>query len=149
VGFDHWPALGRALSRAALPMMTLLPANALVGVLHTDLLRGYANPERAGHAIDLYLRPFDCTEGRDSIAAHVKGIASPENKTIADSLRGIAVPTAIVWGEGDRVLPVSIGRKLAKEIPNATLEIIPAVRHFTPTEAPRAVAEAVQRLLSG
>jgi pimeloyl-ACP methyl ester carboxylesterase len=147
VGFDHWPALGRALSRVALPMLQLLPPNALIGVLHTDLLRGYGNPERAGHAIDLYLRPFDCAEGRDSIAAHVKGIGSLDNRSLAPSLRTIAVPTAIVWGEGDRVTPLSIGRKLAAEIPNASLDIIPGVRHFTPTEAPRAVADAIQRLL--
>lgn len=145
--FDHWPAMGRALSRAALPMMQLLPSHALIGVLHTDLLRGYSNPARAGHAIDLYLRPFDCAEGRDSIAAHVKGMSAPANKTLAASLGGIAAPTAVVWGEHDRVMPASLGRKLAKAIPNSSLDVIPGVRHFTPTEAPRDVADAIQRLL--
>ena len=148
VGFDHWPALGRSLTRAALPVMPLLPPHVLIGVLHTDLLRGYEHSERAGHAIDLYLRPFDCVEGRDSIAAHLKGIGSADNKTLASSLRGITAPTAIVWGKEDRVMPLNIARKLAAEIPNASLEIISGVRHFTPTEAPRAVAAAVQRLLS-
>jgi pimeloyl-ACP methyl ester carboxylesterase len=146
-GFGHWPAMGRSLTRAALPMMQLLPSHALIGVLHTDLLRGYSNPERAGHAIDLYLRPFDCAEGRDSIAAHVKGMSSPENKTLGASLGTITAPTAIVWGEGDRVMPVGLGRKLAAAIPSATLDIIRGVRHFTPTEAPREVAEAIERLL--
>jgi len=147
-GCDHWPALGRALSRAALPLMRLLPPHALLGVLHTDLLRGYANPERAGHAIDLYLRPFDCAEGRESIAAHVKGISSPANKTLASSLAAIVAPTAIVWGDGDRLMPISVARKLAAAIPHATLDIIPGARHFTPTEAPRPIADAIQSLLS-
>jgi len=147
-GCDHWPALSRAFTRAALPMMQLLPPHALIGVLHADLLGGYGNPERAGHAIDLYLRPFDCAEGRESIAAHAKGISSPENKTLASSLGTIAAPTAIVWGESDRVMPIGVARKLAEAIPNATLDVIPGARHFTPTEAPRPIADAIERLLS-
>ena len=147
-GCDHWPALDRAFTRAVLPVMQLLPPHALIGVLHADLLGGYGNPERAGHAIDLYLRPFDCAEGRESIAAHVKGIASAENKTLAPSLPAIVAPTAIVWGEGDRMMPIGVARRLAAAIPNATLDVIPGARHFTPTDAPRAVADAIQRLLA-
>jgi len=146
-GFDHWPAMGRALTRAALPVMQLMPAHALVGLLHADMLRGFNNPERAGHAIDLYLRPFDCAEGRDAIAAHVKGLSSPGNKTLVDSLRQIASPTAIVWGQSDRVMPLSLGRELAEAIPRASLDVIAGARHFTPTESPRDVADAIQRLL--
>jgi pimeloyl-ACP methyl ester carboxylesterase len=147
VAFSHWPAMSRAFTRAVLPMIQLMPPHALVGVLHTDLLRGYGNPERAGHAIDLYLRPFDCTEGRDAIAAHVKGLSSPENKELASALDTIVAPTAIVWGEGDRIMPIAVARKLAAAIPNATLDIVSGVRHFTPSEAPREVADAIQRLL--
>ena len=146
-GCDHWPALSRPLTQAALPMMQLLPPHALTGVLRTDLLRGYEAPERAGHAIDLYLRPFDCAEGRESIAAHVKGISAPENKALATSLGAITAPTAVVWGSGDRVMPISIGRRLAQAIPDATLDILDGTRHFTPTDAPRAIADAIQRLL--
>jgi pimeloyl-ACP methyl ester carboxylesterase len=145
--FTHWPAMSRSLTRAALPMMQLLPPHALIGVLHTDLLRGYSHPERAGHAIDLYLRPFDCAEGRDAIVAHVKALAAAENKTLAPLLPTVAAPTAIVWGDGDRVMPVSLARRLAQAIPNATLDVIEGVRHFTPTEAPREVADTLQRLL--
>lgn len=146
-GFDHWPAMGRALTRAALPVMQLMPPRALVGVLHTDLLRGFGNPERAGHAIDLYLRPFDCAEGRDAIAAHVKGMSASENKTLASSLATIDVPTSVVWGEHDRFMPLSLGRKLAQTIPGATLDVIPGARHFTPTEAPSEVADTIERLM--
>ena len=147
-GFDHWPAMGRALTRAALPVMQLMPARALVGVLHADMLRGFSNPERAAHAIDLYLRPFDCADGRDTISAHVKGLSSPENKTLAAALGAVGSPTAIVWGDSDRVMPVSLGRKLAAAIPNASLDVIPGARHFTPTESPRDVADSIQRLLN-
>jgi pimeloyl-ACP methyl ester carboxylesterase len=147
-GFDHWPAMGRALTRAALPIMQLMPPRALTGLLHADLLGGYGTPERAAHAVDLYLRPFDCGEGRDAIAAHLKGIASPENKSLASSLGTIAAPTAIVWGDGDRIMPLNVGRKLSEAIPHATLDVIAGGRHFTPTESPRDVADAIQRLLA-
>lgn len=45
----------------------------------------------------------------------------------------IHCPTLVVWGEDDRVIPVAEGRRLARAIPGARLEIIPDV-----TKAPGA-----------
>ena len=52
------------------------------------------------------------------------------------------------WGQHDRVIPLWVGKRLQQSIPGATLDVVPGVRHFTPEEAPRKVADAVARLLA-
>jgi len=55
-------------------------------------------------------------------------------------------PTAIVVGEHDYATPPEMARAMAEAIPGATLEILPDLRHFTPLEAPEAIAAALMRL---
>jgi pimeloyl-ACP methyl ester carboxylesterase len=43
-----------------------------------------------------------------------------------------AVPTLIVWGEEDRIIPVAHAHRTAEAIPGARLEILPGAGHFLP-----------------
>jgi pimeloyl-ACP methyl ester carboxylesterase len=148
VAFDRWPTLEARVARAALPVARLLPADALVAVLRRDLRRGYSDPDRAAHSVDLYLRPFAGPDGRDALLAHVQALTSGETTDISAQLSDIRAPTAIVWGQHDHVIPLSVARRLQQAIPKSTLEVVPGMRHFTPEEAPRQVADAIGRLLA-
>lgn len=59
---------------------------------------------------------------------------------------GVRAPTLVVWGSGDRVVPVTAGKRLAREIPGARLELF-ATGHAPQDEAPDALATAVSRFL--
>src|ERR1019366_4090078 len=43
-----------------------------------------------------------------------------------------AVPTLIVWGDHDRIIPVAHAYRAAEAIPNARLEILKDAGHFLP-----------------
>jgi pimeloyl-ACP methyl ester carboxylesterase len=148
VAFDRWPTIEARLARASLPVTQFLPPEALVAILRQDVLRGYADPARAAHSLDLYLRPFAGADGRNALLAHARALTSGETTELSGQLGKIVAPTSIVWGESDRVMPVSIGRRLQKLIAGATLQVIPGVRHFSPEEAPRQVADAIEALLA-
>ena len=47
-----------------------------------------------------------------------------------------AVPTLIVWGDQDRVIPVSHGHSAHEAMPGSRLEILPGAGHFLPFEQP-------------
>ncbi len=64
-------------------------------------------------------------------------------------LRAIRVPTALLWGENDSVLPVRWGRTLQRLIPRARMELIPKAGHFPAKDAPRALVASLHRLLGG
>jgi pimeloyl-ACP methyl ester carboxylesterase len=58
--------------------------------------------------------------------------------------RGLAVPTAVLWGARDALIPLAHGRALVEAIgPAASLDVVPRAGHLLAVDAPAAVAEAV------
>jgi pimeloyl-ACP methyl ester carboxylesterase len=145
VALDGHESIHSGVTRAAMPLMRFLPPAALMSVARRDLLRGYEDSNRAIRSVELYLRPFAGTDGRNALVAHLRSGRLPTHEL---RLSDIRVPTALVWGENDRALPLSLGSRMRDAIPGARLDVVAGVRHFTPEEAPREVADAVQELLS-
>jgi pimeloyl-ACP methyl ester carboxylesterase len=61
----------------------------------------------------------------------------------------ISVPTLVVWGEEDRMIPVAEGPRLAARIPGARLVVIPDAGHLPMREQPERFSEAVREFLEG
>lgn len=76
-----------------------------------------------------------------------RGIKPAALDQIRDSARAIRVPTLIVWGKQDRVVPVSHAHIARKSIPNARVHIFDRCGHAPMLEKPeefnRLVAEFV------
>lgn len=64
-----------------------------------------------------------------------------------DVLAGIAVPTTVIVGAEDYATPVAMAENLARDIPGASLHILPNVRHFTVLECPLLVAEKLRDVI--
>ena len=48
----------------------------------------------------------------------------------------VNVPTLIVWGENDRIVPVSAGERISSAMPDARLEVIAGAGHMPHIEKP-------------
>jgi pimeloyl-ACP methyl ester carboxylesterase len=66
---------------------------------------------------------------------------------LAGPLRGVTLPTTLVFGAADRLVPPSTGRRFAELLPNARLVELPGCGDFPQEERPDAVLEAVHALL--
>jgi pimeloyl-ACP methyl ester carboxylesterase len=62
-------------------------------------------------------------------------------------LHAISVPTLVVHGEQDRLVPPANGRALAEAIPGARLHVAQGAAHVYPTDAPEIDGEVVRFLL--
>jgi pimeloyl-ACP methyl ester carboxylesterase len=91
----------------------------------------------------MYIRAFSTPEGRDALVEHLLALDPADTTALVPRLKDIVAPTAILWGEHDPYLSVSIGRDLQQTIPRSTFEILPDVRHFVPEEAPERVARSL------
>ncbi len=145
VGFDDWPTREVRMAKATLPLTRHLPATWILGILKSDLQRGYAEAERGHHSVEHYVRPFVTPDGRDLLVEHLLALDPAETQALVPRLKDVVAPTAIVWGAHDPFLDTSLARRLQEAIPGATLDVVPDVRHFTPEEAP----ETVARVLTG
>lgn len=61
----------------------------------------------------------------------------------------VSPPTLIVWGVRDEVLPLSMGYKLAAQLPHASLKPIPRAMHSFVVEQPAVAAQHTRDFLSG
>ncbi len=65
------------------------------------------------------------------------------NDSLDGRLGGITVPTLVVWGQYDELIPLSKGRRLAAEIPGARLVVVPDAGHAPMIETPTAFLAAL------
>jgi pimeloyl-ACP methyl ester carboxylesterase len=64
-------------------------------------------------------------------------------------LAQIQQPTLVITGDSDRVVPTAESIRLAGELPNAQLLVIPQCGHVAQEECPAPMMEAVNRFLAG
>ncbi len=66
-----------------------------------------------------------------------------------DRLGSIKIPTLVIHGESDQLVPPENGKLLASRIPGAKLVMLPAASHIFPTDQPEASINAILSFLSG
>ena len=62
-------------------------------------------------------------------------------------LAGIAVPTAVIVGEEDRLTPLAMSQEIHALTPSSTLHVVPDCGHLPPIEAPDAMAALLAKWL--
>lgn len=70
------------------------------------------------------------------------------NPRLPGRLYRLTMPTMLVWGQNDPLIPPSIGERWAELIPQARLELIPNATHPIHREQPDAVLRAVLPFLA-
>lgn len=66
----------------------------------------------------------------------------------AAKLKGLTVPTLILWGREDKLIPVSVAAWFSQQIPNARVTILDGIGHIPMEEAPDRSLAPVLELLS-
>lgn len=67
---------------------------------------------------------------------------------LAEQYKSIDVPTLIIWGDHDRIVPLWVGKKLSWEIPRAEMKIIKDCGHIPQEECPEEVIPAISEFLA-
>ncbi|CAN5913813.1 alpha/beta hydrolase [soil metagenome] len=148
VALDGWPTRDVRVARALLPLLRLLPATWLLPIFRAELERGYIDGVHAMHSIAKYQRAFASDDGCRVLLAHLAALDARETLALGARLGEVTIPTAVIWGSHDPYLRISLGTRLARSIPGATLDILSGARHFTPEEEPRDIATILERLLA-
>lgn len=73
-------------------------------------------------------------------------LAAATLHTTGHRLGRIRVPTEVIVGETDRIIPTINARILAQRIPGARLTVVPRTGHVFPLESPAAFEESIVRV---
>ncbi|MGD9704567.1 MAG: alpha/beta fold hydrolase [Acidimicrobiia bacterium] len=79
-------------------------------------------------------------ENRKAFVRTMRTVIDPGGQTVTalDRLYLAAhIPTMIIWGERDQIIPVTHAYAAHAAVPGSRLEILPGVGHFPHTEAPK------------
>ena len=70
-----------------------------------------------------------------------------QREVLVDRLPSLEIPTLVVWGESDRIFPVSQAREAVASLQKGSLELIPDCGHLPPVERPDRFVAALKRFL--
>ncbi|MBU5215034.1 alpha/beta fold hydrolase [Heyndrickxia oleronia] len=100
-------------------------------MIDAEMLRGYEEP----------------FTDKNIFKGLAKMVRDHEGDLLSDDLKNIQIPCLLIWGEQDRVVPLAIGEKLSKDLPNAQLVILKNTGHLIPEEKPNVVFTYIQHFV--
>jgi pimeloyl-ACP methyl ester carboxylesterase len=95
--------------------------------------------------VETYAAPLRTAAGKHAIIYSARQIVPDDLDAIAESYKSITLPTLILWCDHDRIVPLDIGLKLRRTLPNSSLRLVPECGHMPQEEQP----ETTLRLLEG
>ncbi len=126
---------------ASMLLKDVLPRSLVVG----SVKNVYGNPDLVtDELVDRYYE-LSLREGNRNALKERFNQALPG--ALADKIKTIKVPTLLIWGRKDQLIPVKFGTKFEQEIPNSQLIIFDDLGHVPHEEDPLATVMVVKQFL--
>ena len=97
--------------------------------------------------IKAYADPVASMEGRYSLLQTARQCIPVNSDDIITKLKDITVPTLILWGRQDAVIPLKVGELLDQDLPNASLEVFDECGHIPQEEKPKETIASISRFM--
>ncbi|MFO1219792.1 MAG: alpha/beta fold hydrolase [Burkholderiaceae bacterium] len=137
---------------ARLPVLNRLTEWVLPrGVVEASVRNVYGDPSKV--SAELVDRYFELTlrEGNRRALAQRLAAQREDAEHFDDNrarLRALKMPTLVLWGGRDRLIPLAVGRQMAAEVPGARLQVFDALGHVPHEEDPAATVAVVREFLA-
>lgn len=134
-----------ALRIARMPWLRRLASNTLPrGLIETSLRQLYGDPVKVTpDLVDLYFDMARRQGNRDALARRLDQAQTADLSLLKD----IKVPTLILWGGRDRLLPPELAHRFERDIPHARLVVFDDLGHMPQEEDPERTVAQVRRFL--
>jgi len=103
----------------------------------------YDDGEITNEQIETYARPIGDRGGRHALLETSKQIIPEDYDELIKKYPRITVPTLIIWGRQDKVIPLVIGEMLDDALPDSKLVVIDHAGHIPQEETPEFVVPLV------
>jgi pimeloyl-ACP methyl ester carboxylesterase len=107
----------------------------------------YDNSKIGPDEIEAYAARMKTAAGKHAIIHSARQILPPDAEAIAARYSSIQLPTLILWCDHDRIVPLDIGLKLRRELPNSSLRLISECGHLPQEEQPEATMLQIREFL--
>jgi pimeloyl-ACP methyl ester carboxylesterase len=91
--------------------------------------------------LDHYYELFNTPAARASALSTLR--ATRDTRAVVANIARISVPSLVLWGRDDVLLPASLGHRMARELPQAGFQLLEA-GHLPQEEQPGSVTSAIE-----
>jgi pimeloyl-ACP methyl ester carboxylesterase len=95
--------------------------------------------------VEIYAAPLKTAAGKHAIIHSARQIVPEDIDALSERYKTITLPTLILWCDHDRIVPLDVGLKLRRTLPNSTLRLVESCGHMPQEEQP----ETTLQLLKG
>jgi pimeloyl-ACP methyl ester carboxylesterase len=163
LGFGGWIAAEMAsMAPADLSKLVLVGAMGIkppVGDILDLAIAGYIDYARAGfHDQKAFDRVYGAEPTTDQLemwdicremSFRIAWKPYMYSQTLPHLLGSVKAPALVVWGDDDKVVPISAAKRYAEALPNARLEIVKSCGHCVDMEQPETLAKLVKEFTAG
>ena len=97
--------------------------------------------------VKAYAEPLFSAAHRTALIKTAGGIIPPDLAEVASRIREIELPTLLLWGRHDQVIPLDVAERLLAALPRAQLEVMEDCGHIPSEEWPKESLEIVLKFL--
>ena len=99
--------------------------------------------------VDAYAEPLETAAGKHAMIHSAREIVPPDLESISARYKTIELPTLILWCDHDRIVPLEVGLKLRRTLPNSTLRLVEDCGHMPQEEQPAATLKLLKGFIGG
>jgi len=97
----------------------------------------YYDPNKiTAEQIAAYAAPLSEPGARHAFLETAQQLVPANFDELVAKYKDIKMPTLIIWGRQDRIIPLKVGELLDRDIPNSTLKVIDECGHAPQEEKP-------------
>lgn len=99
--------------------------------------------------IELYAAPLKTAAGKHAIIHSARQIVPEDIAELSERYKTIELPTLILWCDHDRIVPLEVGIKLRRTLPNSTLRLVEECGHMPQEEQPASTLALIKGFIGG
>jgi pimeloyl-ACP methyl ester carboxylesterase len=131
--------------RASTHLFRLIGAQRIVRVVLEQVVH---DPTRVDAAqVRGYADPLSASDSVRCLIAMARRIRPSALDAIVARYPTLNVPSLLIWGRGDRVVPLALGERLANDLPRSRLVVLERCGHLPAEELPDESYAALERFL--
>jgi pimeloyl-ACP methyl ester carboxylesterase len=135
-----------------LPLMVSSPVRGVTGALGSVLGRLGIHPSADVQGVAEGFESFRDADARRAFVHTARSVIDPAGQRVDASDRlylAAHVPSLIVWGDRDRMIPVAHGHEAHQNMPNSRLEIFEGAGHFPFNDDPERFISVLLDFIAG
>lgn len=99
--------------------------------------------------IETYAAPLKTAAGKHAMIHSARQILPEDIAELSERYKTMTLPTLILWCDHDRIVPLEVGLRLRRTLPNSTLRLVQDCGHMPQEEQPASTVELIKGFIGG